>query len=47
MAQGGPQLKFERTPCNNFRDNQMDGRTDDGRRKTFDFISSVDRVKQS
>ncbi len=36
MAQGKPQPKFERNPCNNFRDNRchrrMDnGRTDDGR----------------
>ncbi len=34
MAQGKPQLKFERNPCVKFRDNcDTDGRrTDDGRR---------------
>ncbi len=29
MAQGKPQLKFERNPCNNFRDNQCHRRTTD------------------
>ncbi len=53
MAQGKPQLKFERNPCNNFRDNpsdatdrRTDGRTD-GRQTKFDFVSSADIVKQS
>ncbi len=33
MAQGKPQLKFERNPCIKFRDNcDTDGRTTDGRR---------------
>ncbi len=54
MAQGKPQLKFERKSCNNFRDNRWhrqtngrrtDGRTDDGRRTNFDFMSSADIVK--
>ncbi len=43
-AQGKPQLKFERNPCNKFRDNRChrrtdgrtDGRMDDGRRTTDD-----------
>ncbi len=57
MAQGKPQLKFERNPCNKFRDNcdtdgrrTDDGRTDgrtDGRRTNCDFMSSADIVKQS
>ncbi len=37
MAQGKPQLKFERNPCNNFRDNRCHRRTDgrtDGRQTT-------------
>ncbi len=43
MAQGKPQLKFERNPCNNFRDNRCyrrttDGRTDDRRRTNLDFM---------
>ncbi len=46
MAQGNPQLKFERHPCNNFRDNQCHRRTD-VRRTNFDFMSSADIVKQS
>ncbi len=46
MAQGKPQVKFERNPCNNFRDNQCHRRTD-GRRMNFDFMSSADIVKQS
>ncbi len=32
MAQGKMQLKFERNPWNNFRDNPCHRRTDDGRR---------------
>ncbi len=33
IAQGKPQLKFERNPCVKFRDNcDTDGRTTDGRR---------------
>ncbi len=48
MAQGKPQLKFERNPRNNFR---VDGRTDrgrtDGRWANFDFMRSADIVKQS
>ncbi len=46
MAQGKPQLKFERNPCIRFRDNcDTDGRrtTDDGQIA----ISSADIVKQS
>ncbi len=31
MAQGKPQLKFERNPYNNFRDNRCHRRTTDGR----------------
>ncbi len=31
MAQEKPQLKFERNPYNNFRDNLCHRRTDDGR----------------
>ncbi len=31
MAQGKPQLKFERNPCNNFRDNRCHRRTDEFR----------------
>ncbi len=46
MAQGKPQLKFERNPCNNFRDNPMpqmdDGRTDGQQSHT---VSSADRSK--
>ncbi len=43
MAQGKPQLKFERNPCIKFRDNcDMDGR-----RTNCDFMSSADIVKQS
>ncbi len=51
MAQEKPQLKFKSNPCSNFRDNRChgrtDGRTDDGRRTNFDFMSSADIVKQS
>ena len=51
MAQGKPQLKFERNPSIKFRDNcDTDGRMDDGRmdvRTNFDFMSSADIVKQS
>ncbi len=52
MAQGKPQLKFERNPCIKFRDNcdtdgRTDGRTDDRRRTNCDFMSSADIVKQS
>ncbi len=38
MAQGKPQLKFERNPCIKFRDNcDTDGRrTSDDRRRTTD-----------
>ncbi len=37
MAQGKPQLKFERNPCIKFRDNcDTDGWTDDRRRTTDD-----------
>ncbi len=42
MAQGKPQLKFERHPCNNFRDNRCHRWTDDRRRFHFDFMSSAD-----
>ena len=31
MAQGKQQQKFEINPCNRFRDDRTDGRTDDGR----------------
>ncbi len=35
MAQGKPQLKFERNPCIKFRDNcDTDGQTDDGPQTT-------------
>ncbi len=44
MAQGKPQLKFERNPCNNFRDNRCHRRTTEEKSHT---ISSADRVKQS
>ena len=37
MAQGKPQLNFERNPCCNFRDNRCDRRTDDGRQTTDEF----------
>ena len=53
MAQGKPQLKFERNPYNNFSDNRCHrrttdgGTTNDGQRTNFDFISSADIVKQS
>ncbi len=52
MAQGKPQLKFERNPWIKVRDNcDTDGRTDDGRtdgrRTNFDLMSSADIVKQS
>ncbi len=54
MAQGeATQLKFERNPCINFRDNQChrrtmdDRRRMDGRRTKSHTISSADRVKQS
>ncbi len=30
MVQGKPQLKFERNPCNNFRDFRCHRRTTDG-----------------
>ncbi len=33
MAQEKQQIKFERNPCNRFRDNATDGRTN------FDFMS--------
>ncbi len=36
-AQGKPQLKFERNPCNNFRDNRRHRPTTDGRRTTDEF----------
>ncbi len=39
MAQGKPQLKFERKPCIKFRDNcDTDGRTTDDRRQTTDKL---------
>ncbi len=44
MAQGKPQLKFERNPCNNFRDNLPQT---DGRRSNFDFMSSADKISQA
>ena len=54
MAQGKPQLKFERNSYNNFRDNRCHRRrtdggrtTDDGQRTNFDFMNSADIVKQS
>ncbi len=48
MAQGKPQIKFERNPCIKFRDNcDPDGRTDNRRRTNCDFMSSADIVKQS
>ncbi len=31
IAQGKQQLKFERNPCNRFRDNRCHRQTDDGR----------------
>ncbi len=46
IAQGKPQLKFERNPCNNFRDNECH-RWTDGRRTYLDLMSSADIVKQS
>ncbi len=45
MAEGKPQLKFERNPCIKFRDNcDTDGRrTMDDRRWTYcDFMNSAD-----
>ncbi len=50
MAQGKPQLKFERNLCIRFRDNcdtdgRTDGWTDDGQKSHT--MSSADRVKQS
>ncbi len=44
MAQGKPQLTFERNPGIKFRDNcDTDGRrTDDRRRTNCDFMSSAD-----
>ncbi len=49
MAQGKPQLKFERNPCIKFRDNcDTDGRTKDDRQRTnCDSMSSADIVRQS
>ncbi len=51
MAQGKPQLKFERNPCIKFRDNcDTDGRTTDGRMDDGQkphTMTSADRVKQS
>ncbi len=52
MAQGKPQLKFDRNPFIKFRDNcdtADDGRqtTDDRRRTNCNFMSSADIVKQS
>ena len=48
MAQRKPQLKFERNPWNNFRDNRChrrkDGRTMDGR-TNFDFIGAQAELK--
>ena len=46
MAQGKPQLKFERNLCIRFRDNCD---TDDGRQTTdkLRFMVSADIVKQS
>ena len=43
MAQGKPQLKFERNPCINFRyncdtDEQTDGRTTNEGRQTTDKL---------
>ncbi len=47
MAQGKPQLKFERNLYIKFTDNcDMDRRTDDGR-TNCDFMTSADIVKQS
>ncbi len=45
MAHEKPQLKFERNPSNNFRDNRYHRWTMDGRRMNFDFMSSGDIVK--
>ena len=36
MAQGKAQLKFERNPCGNFRDNRCHRRTTDDGRQTMD-----------
>ncbi len=48
MAQGKQQLKFERNPHIGYRYNcDTDGRTTDGRRTIFDFMSSADIVEQS
>ncbi len=47
MAQGKPQVKFERNPCNNLTDNRCQRRMDDGRRTDFDFMNSADIAKQS
>ncbi len=49
MAQGKPQLKFDRNWCNNFRDNPCHRWTTNGRRtdrQKSHTISSADRVKQ-
>ncbi len=47
MAQGKPQLKFERNLRNNFRDNGCHRRTTDSRQPMDNFPYSADRVKQS
>lgn len=50
MAQGGQQLKFKRHPRMMFKDKCAidDGRTTGDRgRSNFDFMISVDTVKQS
>ncbi len=44
MSQAKQQLKFEKNPCNGFRDllmPQTDGRTN------FEFMSSADIIKHS
>ncbi len=43
MAQGNQQLKFERNPCNRFRNN----RDTNDERTNFDFMSTADLGKQS
>ena len=48
MAQGKPQLKFERNHATTSEIiDATDGRMTDGRQTNFDFMSSADIVKQS
>ncbi len=47
MAQFNQQIKFERNPCDRFREiiDAKDGQTEDGKRTNFDFMTESSRAK--